>query len=102
MDSVDDIDARLDEQSSAIYEAMSASAPKSQPANQAIVSILFTILPNIGEENRLRRQCQIGRDPATKNRVYCLKMWIGIELNEWRNSQWADTIGSLNPEHPYL
>ena len=27
-----------------------------------------------------------------------LLRWIGIELKEWRNAQWADTIESLNPE----
>ena len=44
MDSVEDIDARLDELTSAILEAMFASAPKSQPAKQPLVSILPTII----------------------------------------------------------
>ena len=67
MDSVEVIDARLDELTSAIHEAMSASVPKSQPAKQPLVSVPPTILVNIHEKNRLRRQWQIDRDPATKN-----------------------------------
>jgi hypothetical protein len=27
-----------------------------------------------------------------------LQKWIGIELNDWKNIQWADTLESLNPE----
>jgi hypothetical protein len=65
VDSVEDIDAKLD----AIHEAMSASAPKSQPAKQPLVSIPPIILANIRETNRLMRQRQIDRDPVTKNRV---------------------------------
>ena len=68
MDSVEDIDARLDELTNAIHDAMSASAPKIQPAKQPLVSIPPTILANIRTKNRLRRQWQIDRDPATKNR----------------------------------
>ena len=98
MDSVEDIYSRLDELINAIHEAMSASAPKSKPAKQLLVSILPTILTNICEKNRFKGQWQIDRDPATKNRVNCLQRWIGIELKEWRNAQWADKIESLNPE----
>ena len=46
-DSVEDIDARLDELSNAIQEAMSASAPKGQPAKQPLVSIPPMILANV-------------------------------------------------------
>ena len=28
--------------------------------------------------------------------------WIAIELKEWRNAQWADTIESLNPKDQSL
>jgi Metal-dependent hydrolase len=92
------IDARLDRLANAIHEAISASAQKSQTAKQPLVSILPMILVNIREKNRLRRQWQIDRDSATKNRVNRLQRWIAIELKEWRNTQWADTIESLNPE----
>ena len=53
MDSLEDIDARLDELTNAIHEAMSASAPKSNPAKQPLVSIPPTILANIREKNSL-------------------------------------------------
>ena len=56
VDSVKDIDARLAELTSAIQEVMSASAPKGQSAKQPLVSIPHTILVNIREKNRLRRQ----------------------------------------------
>ena len=78
MDSVEDIDARLDELTNAIHETMSASAPKSNPAKKTLVSIPSTILANIREKNRLRRHWQIDRDPATKNRINRLQRWIGI------------------------
>jgi hypothetical protein len=61
VDSVEDIDARLDELTSAIHESMSASAAK-----QPLVTIPPTILVNICEKNSLRRQW-IDRDPDTKN-----------------------------------
>ena len=77
---------------------MSASAPKSQPAKKPLVSIPPNIFANICEKNRLRRQRQIDKDPSTKNRVNRLQSWFGIELKEWRNAQWADTIESLYPE----
>ena len=102
MHSVEDIDARFDELSSAIQEAMTASAPNRQLAKQALHAILPTILANSREKNRLRRQWQIDRDYATKNRVSRLQRWIGIELREWRNAQWTDTIESLNPEDQSL
>ena len=59
VDSVEDIDARLDELTNAIHEAMAASAPKRQPAKQPLVSIHPTILANILEKNRLRRQYRL-------------------------------------------
>ena len=55
MDSVEDIDAKLEELTNAIHEAMSATAPKSKPAKQPLVSIPPTILAYIREKNRLRR-----------------------------------------------
>ena len=98
MDSVEDIDARLDELTNAIHEAMSASAAKSQPAKQLLLSILPMILANILEKNRLRRQWQFDRDPSIKNRVRCLQRWIAFELKKMRNAQWTDKIESLNPD----
>ena len=62
MDSVEDIDTRLDGLTNAIHEALSASAQKSHPAKQPLVSIPPMILANIREKNRLKRQWQrIGR-----------------------------------------
>jgi hypothetical protein len=102
VDSVEDIDAKLDELTNAIQEAMSASAPKSKPAKQPLVSIPPTIIENIREKNRVRRQWQIDREPGTKTRVNCLQMWIAIDLKEWRNAKWADTIEYLNSENQSL
>ena len=88
----------FDELTNAVQEAMSASAPKSQRAKQPLVSIPPLFLENIREKDRRRRQWQIDTDPATKNRVNRLQWWIGIELKERMNAQWADTMESLNPE----
>ena len=54
MDSVEDIDARLDELTSAIHDAMFASAPKSQPAKQPRVFIPPMFLANIREKVGLK------------------------------------------------
>ena len=75
---------------------MSASAPKTP--KQPLVSIPLTILANILEKNRLRRQWQFDRDPSIKNRVRCLQRWIAFELKKMRNAQWTDKIESLNPD----
>jgi hypothetical protein len=69
VDTVEDIDARLDELTCAIHEAMSVSASKSQPGKQLLFSVPPTILANIREKNRFKRQWQINRNPVTKNRV---------------------------------
>ena len=58
---VEDIDARLDELTSAIHETITASASKRQPAKQPLLSIPPTIIANIREKNRLRRDWQISR-----------------------------------------
>ena len=87
VDSVPDIEDRLEELTIAVHEAMSASEPKSQPTKQSLVSIPPTILENIRENNGLRKQWLIERNPATKNRVDRLQRWIGIEFKEWRNAQ---------------
>ena len=97
VESVEDIYARLDELTSAILEAITASAPKKEPATQTLPSIPPTILANIREKNRLRRDWQINRNPATKKRINRLQRWIGFEIKEWRNAQWSDTLESLNP-----
>ena len=102
MDSLAYIDARLDELTNVIREAMSASAPKGQSAKQTLVSFPPRILANIREKNRLRRQWQINRDPTTKNRVNRLDMWIGIEVKGWRNSQCFETIVPMNLEYQSL
>ena len=98
--SVEDIDARLDELTNAIHEAMSASGAKSQPAKQP----LLCIPPMINAKRRigLGDSGRINGDPATKNRVNRLQRWIGIELNKWWKTQWADTIESLNREDQSL
>ena len=54
VDSVEDIDARLDELTNAIHEATSASAPKYQPAKEPMNSTQSAIIANIREKNRLR------------------------------------------------
>jgi len=102
VDSVEDIDARLDDLTSANHEAITASTQKRQPAKQPLPSIPPTIIANIREKNRLRKDWQINRDPTTKNRINCLQRWIGFEIKEWRNAQWSDTFQSLNPEDQSL
>ena len=78
VNSVEIIDAWLDELTNADHEAMSASATKSQHAKQPLVSVPPMILAKIREKNRFRRQWKIDRDPVTKNRVNPLQRWIGI------------------------
>ena len=97
MDSVEDIDVRLDDLINTIHEAITASAPKRQPAKQPLPSVPPTILANICMKNRLMRDWQINRDPATKNRINSMQRWIGFEIKGWRNAQWSDTLESLKP-----
>ena len=55
VDSIEDIDAKLDELTSAIHEAITASAPKRQLAKQPLPSNLHTILSNIRDKYMMRR-----------------------------------------------
>jgi hypothetical protein len=53
-------------------------------------------------KNRLRRQWQLTRDPALKAEVNRLQRSVTLQLQEWRNDQWSDTMESLHPEDQSL
>ena len=46
--------------------------------------------------DRLRRQCQITRDPTLKAEVNRLCRGRWLQLQEWRNDQWSDSGGSAS------
>ena len=72
-DSVEDRDARLEELTSAIHEALSASASRSQKPSSLNSLFRPQILANIREKNRLSRLWHTDRDPASKNGINCLQ-----------------------------
>jgi hypothetical protein len=97
-----EIDTCVEEVSSAITEALAASAPRRRPRDDPRPQIPVHIQDDIRLKNRLRRQWQITRDPALKAEVNRLQRSVIHQLNEWRNEQWSATLGSLDPEDQSL
>jgi hypothetical protein len=77
---------------SAISGALERSTPKSHPRPPIPAPI----------QNRLRRQWKLTRDPALKAEVNRLQRSVTLQLQEWRNDQWSDTLEALHPEDQSL
>jgi hypothetical protein len=90
------IDKCVEELSSAIQEALAASAPKRRPRADPRPPLPAVIRDEIRLKNRLKRQWQVTRDPALKARVNRLQRSVTVRLNEWRNEQWSDVLESLD------
>jgi hypothetical protein len=96
------IDTCVEEVSSAITEALAASAPRRRPRDDPRPQIPARIQVEIRLKNRLRRQWQITRDPALKAEVNRLQRSVTQLLNEWRNEQSGAILESLNPDDQSL
>jgi hypothetical protein len=96
------IDMCLEELTSAIQEAIAASAPRRRPRADPRPLLPANIQDEIRLKNRLSRQWQITRDPALKAQNNCLQKSVTWQLNEWRNDQWSDALESLGSEDQSL
>jgi hypothetical protein len=96
-----EIDTCVKEVSSAITEALAASAP-----GDALLTIHgpppARIQDDISLKHRLRRLWQITRYPALKAEVNRLQRSVTHQLNEWRKEQWNATLESIDPEDQSL
>ena len=97
-----DIDKCVENFSGAILGALEASTPKRRPIGDPRPQIPAGIQDELRLKNRLRRRCQVTRDPALKAEVNRLQRSVTRRLNEWRNDQWNATLESLNPEDQSL
>jgi hypothetical protein len=82
---VDDEEANdkcVEELTSAIQEATTASAPRSRPRAEPRPPLPASIQDEIRLKKRLRRQWQVTRDPALKNQVNRLQRSVTYLLNE--------------------
>jgi hypothetical protein len=86
----------------AICGALEVSTPKSRPRADPRPPIPARIQDEIRLKNRLRRQWQLTRDPALKADVNRLQRSVTLQLQEWRNGQWSDTLEALHPEDQSL
>jgi hypothetical protein len=91
----------VEEMSSAIFQALAASTPKSRPRDDPRSPIQACIQDEIRLKYRLRRQWQNTRDPALKADVNLQRLVIH-QLNEWRNDQWSGTMEIFDPEEQSL
>jgi hypothetical protein len=96
------IDACVGSITSAISWALEVSTPKSRPRADPRTPIPARIQDEIRLKNRLRRQWQLTRDPALKTEVNPLQRSVTLQLQEWRNDQWSDTLEALHPEDQSL
>jgi hypothetical protein len=53
-------------------------------------------------KNRFRRKWQLTRDLALKAEANRLQRSVTIQLQEWRNDQWSDTLEAQHPEDQSL
>jgi hypothetical protein len=96
------IDACVQELTSAISKALADSTPKCRPRADPWPPLLAHIQDEIRLTNRLRRQWQITRDSTLKAEVNSLQRSWTIQLNEWRNDRWSNTLESLDPKDQSL
>ena len=92
------IDACVKELSNATSKALRDSTPKCRPRADPRPPLLAHIQDEIRLKERLRRRWQITRDPALKAEVNRLQRSVTIQLNEWKNDHWSNTLQSLDPE----
>jgi hypothetical protein len=89
------IDKCMDEMTSAIQQALVASATKRLPRSNP-----RTPLPtSIQDETRQKRQW---RNPALKAHVNRFQRLLSCRLNERRNDQWSNALESLDSEDQSL
>lgn len=86
------------ENTSAIQEAIAATAPMRRLCADPRPPILASIPHEIHLKNLLRPHWQVTRDPAQKALVNRFKRSATYRLNEWRNDQWSETLESLDSE----
>jgi hypothetical protein len=96
------IDTCVENLTSAISGAFEISTPKRRPRADPRPPIPARIQDEIRLKNSLRRQWQLTRDPALKAEVNRLQRSVSLQLQEWRNDQWSDTLESLRPEDQSL
>jgi hypothetical protein len=92
----DSIHKCVKELSSAIQEALAASAPKRRPRADPRPPLSAGIRDEIRLTIRLKRQWHVTRHPALKVRVSRLQRSVTHRLNEWRNEQWSVVLESLD------
>jgi hypothetical protein len=83
---------------SAIREALELSPPKCRLRGDPRPPIPVRIQDEIHLKNRLRRQWKIKRYAALKAEVNRLQRSATLQLQEWRNDQWSDTLKALHPK----
>jgi hypothetical protein len=93
-----EIDTCVEGVSSALTEALVASAPRRRPRDDPPPPIPAHIQVDIRLKNRLKNQWHITRYPALKTEVNRLQRSVTHQLNEWRNEQWGATLEGLDPE----
>jgi hypothetical protein len=95
-------DTCVENLTNAISGALEVSTTKSRPRADPQPPILARIQHKIRLKNRLRRLWQLTRDPALKAEVNRLQGSVTLQLQEWRNDQWSDTLAALHPEDQSL
>jgi hypothetical protein len=93
-----EIDTCVENFSSTVLKALAASTPKRRPRGDPRPPTPTGIQDEIRLNNRLRRSCQLTREPALKAEVNRLQRAVTRWLNKWRNDQWNATLESLDPE----
>jgi hypothetical protein len=81
------IDTCVENFSGAVLRALTTSTPKHRPRDDPRPPIPAGIQDEIRLKNRLRRQCQLTRDPTLRAEVNRLQRSVTNRLNEWRNDQ---------------
>jgi hypothetical protein len=96
------IDTCVENLTSTISGALEVSTPNSRQRADPRPPIPARIQDEIRLKNQLRRQWQLTRHPALKAEVNRLQGSFTLQLQEWRNDQWSDTLKAVHPEDQSL
>jgi hypothetical protein len=96
------IDTYVENLTSAISGALEKSTSKCGPRADPRPPIPARIQDMIRLKNRLRRQWQLTRDTALKAEVNRMQRSVTLQLQEWRNELWSDTLEALHSEDQSL
>ena len=90
-----EIDKAVQELTSAIFEAIDLSTPRSQPGRCSIFDLPESIKKSISVKNQARRRWQQLRTTDSKRHYAHLERLLKDEIQQHRSAKWESAVGKL-------